>query len=152
MHLLYCLLIVYARYYFQKHKYYRVISDEKYEVVEGVCIAVMPKPLRKYRKIRIMDDNGNESSLLLGKQSKIKIGYRYHFYFKETDHISLGSEYFDSALSADCFLDYEELGEFAAEAFKRYAKLPEKDIALLSKYSKIFKVSDKVRSYLEVLL
>ena len=95
--------------------YYRVMSDEKYEVVEGTCIAVMPKPLRKYRKIRIMDDNGNESSLLLGKQSKIKIGYRYRFYFKETDHISLGSEYFDSALSSDCFLGYEELGEFAAD-------------------------------------
>jgi len=95
--------------------YYRVISGEKYEVVEGTCIAVMPKPLRKYRKIKIMDDNGNESSLLLGKQSKVKIGYRYRFFFKETDHISLGSEYFDSALSSDCFLGYEELGEFAAE-------------------------------------
>lgn len=94
--------------------YYRVISNQKYEVVEGTCIAVMPKPLRKYRKIKIMDDNGNESSLLLGKQSKVKIGYRYRFFFKETDHISLGSEYFDSALSSDCFLGYEELGEYTA--------------------------------------
>lgn len=95
--------------------YYHVITGEKYEIVEGTCVAVMPKPLRKYRKIKIMDDNGNESTMLLGKQSKVKIGYRYRFFFKETQHISLGSEYLDSAMSSDCFLGYEELGEFAAE-------------------------------------
>lgn len=75
----------------------------------------MPKPLRKYRKIKIMDDNGNESTMLLGKQSKVKIGYRYRFYFKETQRISLGSEYLDSAMSSDCFLGYEELGEFSTQ-------------------------------------
>ena len=105
-----CVLCLYKAF-----DYYRIMSDGKYEVVEGTCIAVIPKPLRKYRKIKIMDDEGNESSLLLGKQSKIKIGYRYRFYFKETDRISLGNEYFDSALSSDCFLGYEELGEFAAD-------------------------------------
>lgn len=95
--------------------YYRVIGGEDYEVVEGTCVAIMPKPLRKYRKIKIMDDNGNESTMLLGKQSKVKIGYRYRFYFKETQHVSLGSEYLDSAMSSDHFLGYEELGEFAAD-------------------------------------
>ena len=78
-------------------------------------MAVLPKPLRRYRKIKIMDDKGNESSMLLGKQSKVKIGYRYRFYFKETQHISLGSEYLDSAMSSDSFLGYEELGEYAAD-------------------------------------
>lgn len=94
--------------------YYRIIAGRSYEMVEGTCVAITPKPLRKYRKIKIMDDNGNESSLLLGKQSKVKIGFRYRFYFKETRRLSLGSEYFDSALSSDCFLGFEELGEFAA--------------------------------------
>lgn len=93
--------------------YYRIIAGEDYETVEGICVSVTPKPLRKYRKIKIMDDNGVESSLLLNKQSKVKIGYCYRFYFKETQRISLGSEYLDSALSSDCFLGYEELGEFA---------------------------------------
>ena len=95
--------------------YYRVIVGEDYEIVEGTCISITPKPLRKYRKIKIMDDNGVESSLLLNKQSKVKIGYRYRFYFKETQHISLGSEYLDSALSSDCFLGYEELGEYTEQ-------------------------------------
>lgn len=39
-----------------------------------------------------------------------------------------------------------------AEAFKRYAMRKDKDIPLLSKYSKLLKVEEKVRSYLEVLL
>mgnify|MGYP000083358065 CR=1 FL=1 len=59
---------------------------------------------------------GNMDTMLLGKQSKVKIGYRYRFYFKETQHISLGSEYLNSAMSSDHFLGYEELGEFTAEA------------------------------------
>ncbi len=42
--------------------------------------------------------------------------------------------------------------QLITQAFKEYAKLPDKNIALLSEYSKIFKVSNKVRSYLEVLI
>ena len=42
--------------------------------------------------------------------------------------------------------------QLISQAFKEYAKLPDKNIALLSEYSKVFKVSKKVRSYLEVLL
>ena len=85
-------------------------------MVEGTCVGIVPKPLRKYRKIRIMDDDGNESALLLGKHSKIQIGFRYRFYFKKTQRLTLGSEYFDSALSSDCFLGFEELGELGDHA------------------------------------
>lgn len=78
-------------------------------MVEGTCVGIVPMLLRKYRKIRIMDDDGNESALLLGKHLKIQIGFRYRFYFKKTQRLTLGSEYFDSALSSDCFLGFEEL-------------------------------------------
>lgn len=88
---------------------YLVVSKKKYEIVEGTCVGIVPKPMRRFRKIRIMDDKGNESSLLLSKQSKIKIGDRYRFYFKQTQRISLGSDYFDAAMSSDCFLGYEVL-------------------------------------------
>jgi len=54
--------------------------------------------------------------MLLGKQLKVKIGYRYRFYFKKTQHISLGNEYLNSAIFSDHFLGYEELGEFSGEA------------------------------------
>lgn len=96
----------------------RIIIKQTYEVVEGTCVGIVPKPLRKYRKIRIMDDEGNESALLLGKHSKIQIGFRYRFYFKKTQRLTLGSEYFDSALSSDCFLGFEELGELEAAGDK----------------------------------
>lgn len=93
---------------FKAFSIYQIILKKQYEVVEGTCIGIVPKPLRKYRKIRIMDDEGNESTLLLHKQSKIKIGDRYCFYFKRTTHLTLGNEYLDTAMSSDCFLGYEE--------------------------------------------
>src|SRR5665647_2653089 len=42
--------------------------------------------------------------------------------------------------------------QIVTEAFKRYTKLNNKDIPLLSQYAKIFRVEKKLRSYLEVLL
>ena len=35
----------------------------------------------------------------------------YKFYFKKTTRVTLGNEYFDSALSSDCFLGYEAAAE-----------------------------------------
>lgn len=94
---------------------FRLAVKKEYETVEGICVGITPKPLRKYRKIRIMDAEGNEFALLLDKHSKIKIGFRYRFFFKRTQRLTFGSEYFDSAMSSDCFLGYEELGESIAE-------------------------------------
>ncbi len=90
-------------------EYYRIIAGKRYETVEGVCVAITPKPLTRYRKIKITDDDGSEYALLIDKHSKIKIGARYRFYFKETRRLSFGSEYLDSAISYDCFLGYEEV-------------------------------------------
>lgn len=42
--------------------------------------------------------------------------------------------------------------QIVSEAFKRYAKIDNKNITLLSEYSKIFRVEKRIRSYLEVLL
>lgn len=49
------------------YTFYQTISKKEYEVVEGTCVSIVPKPLRKYRKIRIMDDDGNESALYLAQ-------------------------------------------------------------------------------------
>lgn len=90
---------------------FRIASKKDYEIVEGTCTAIVPKLLNKFRKIKITDDEGNETTLLLAKQSKIAIGERYKFYFKKTTRVTLGNEYFDSALSSDCFLGYEAATE-----------------------------------------
>lgn len=88
---------------------YRIVCKQEYEVVEGTCVGMISKPMRKYRKVRIMDDADNELTLLLGKQEKVKIGFRYRFYFKKTQRFSVGSESIDAALSSDGFLGFEEL-------------------------------------------
>lgn len=88
--------------------FYVTVSNKEYEVVEGSCISVTPILIRKQKKIKIKDNEGNERYLILSKHSRITIGTEYKFYFKETKRISLGSEYFDSVLSSDCFLGYEE--------------------------------------------
>ena len=92
---------------FKAFTMYRVASKKDYEVVEGTCSAIVPKLFPKFRKIKITDDEGNETTLLLSKQSKVSIGEKYRFYFKKTTRVTLGNEYFDSALSSDCFLGYE---------------------------------------------
>lgn len=88
---------------------FQVASKKDYEIVEGTCSAIVPKLLPKFRKIKITDDEGNETTLLLSKQSKVSIGERYRFYFKKTTRVTLGNKYFDSALSSDCFLGYEPI-------------------------------------------
>jgi len=95
------------QYIFKAFTMYRVASKKDYEIVEGTCSAIVPKLFPKFRKIKITDDEGNETTLLLSKQSKVSIGERYRFYFKKTTRVTLGNEYFDSALSSDCFLGYE---------------------------------------------
>ena len=93
---------------------YQTISKQKYEIVEGACIGVSSKPFRKHFTVKIMDDAGIESSLRFGKQTKVKIGLRYRFYFKQGQRMSVGNAYFDTALASDNFLGLEELGEFVA--------------------------------------
>ena len=90
---------------------YRAIAAARYEVVEGTCVAVKHRLLRKHFTIKLMDDAGLESTLRLGKQAKVKIGFRYRFYFSRVEKVSLGSEYLDAALSHGAFLGYEELGD-----------------------------------------
>lgn len=91
--------------------FYVTVSNEEYEAVKGTCILVSPIFIRKQKKIKIVDKDENERSLILGRHSKIDVGKSYTFYFKSTKRISLGSEYFDSVLSSDCFLGYEETKE-----------------------------------------
>lgn len=91
---------------------YRTIFRQEYETVMGTCVAITTLPLRKCRRIKVMNDRGIVSTLLLVKQAKIKIGYQYRFFFKKNARSSMGSEYLDTALSTDCFLGYEELGKY----------------------------------------
>ena len=88
---------------------YYTIAHKKYEELEGTCVGVSVKPLRKYSVIKIMDKNAVESTLRLGKDIRIKIGLKYRFYFSRRFNFTLGNEYFDTVLSSNQFLGFEEL-------------------------------------------
>ncbi len=91
---------------------YETAVRHKYETVEGTCVGISTKPFQKYTRIRILNQDGVETTLRIGKQSKIKIGFQYCFYFKQNERLSLGSDYLDTILVTDYLLSYEELGEF----------------------------------------
>ena len=66
--------------------------------------------LHRYRKVQLMDDQGAETTLLLSKASRFRIGSRYRFYFQAGSRPAVGNNYLDAALSTNRFLGYEELG------------------------------------------
>lgn len=91
---------------------FMTMHEKRYEIVEGTCVSVSRIPVGKKKKIRIMDNDGNETDLLLGRNDIVKIGHIYRFYFKDTERLTIGNSYLDSALNADCFLGYEQIGVF----------------------------------------
>lgn len=98
---------------------WRTIAGGRYDVVEGVCVSIAATHLRKQSKVRVMDKDGVEATLCLGKQSGVKIGFCYRFYFKSGQRLALGSEYLDTALSTDQFLGFEELGKYTFPSEKK---------------------------------
>lgn len=91
---------------------WHIVSFNDYEIIDGVCIGVASPPLRKYRRIKVMNETGEEITLLLNKQARINIGMRYRFYFQNCSKPVVGNEYLDMSLAANTFLGYEEIGEF----------------------------------------
>jgi len=89
---------------------YRVISRGEYVAVEGTCVGVSSKLLRKQFTVRVMDD-GVETSLRVGKQTKVKIGVRYRFYFRLGELTPLDSDFLNSLLVGDLFLGVEVVGD-----------------------------------------
>lgn len=97
---------------------YLLIVHQRYTTMEGVCVSITPKPLRRYRKVRMMDKDGVETTLLLDNRTKLRIGFSYRCYFKEGYRPSLGSDYLDAALSNGGFLGIEEKGEYTQDKEK----------------------------------
>lgn len=92
---------------------YRLIAAARYTVMDGVCTAIMQTPLRKYRNVRIVDDQDHEITLVLPKQDKVEIGRRYRFYFKSSEHIRTGNSFLDTSLPTDGFLGLEEISNYS---------------------------------------
>ena len=85
-----------------------MISRNEYDIVTGTCLGIIAVPFHRYRKILLLTDAGNETTLLLGKQHRIKPGTSYRFYFQRNGPAPLGNDYLDAILSTNLFLGYEE--------------------------------------------
>ena len=94
---------------FRTRSIWTLISNDRYEMVEGVCSGVTSPPFRRYRKIHLLDGNGAEFTLLLDRNARFHIGTPYRFYFQKDARPLVGNSYLDASLSTNTFLGYEEI-------------------------------------------
>lgn len=94
---------------FRSKSIWTLISNDRYEMVEGVCSGVTSPPFRRYRKIHLLDGNGTEFTLLLDRNARFHIGTPYRFYFQKDARPLVGNPYLDASLSTNTFLGYEEI-------------------------------------------
>ena len=92
---------------FRSKSIWTLISNDRYEMVEGVCSGVTSPPFRRYRKIHLLDWNGAEFTLLLDRNARFHIGTPYRFYFQKDARPLVGNPYLDASLSTNTFLGYE---------------------------------------------
>ena len=94
---------------FRSKSIWTLISNDRYEMVEGVCSGVTSPPFRRYRKIHLLDGNGAKFTLLLDRNARFHIGTPYRFYFQKDARPLVGNPYLDASLSTNTFLGYEEI-------------------------------------------
>ena len=94
---------------FRTRSIWTLISNDRYEMVEGVCSGVTSPPFRRYRKIHLLDGNGAEFTLLLDRNARFHIGTPYRFYFQKDARPLVGNSYLYASLSTNTFLGYEEI-------------------------------------------
>lgn len=102
---------------------YRLIAAARYIVMDGVCTAIMQTPLRKYRNVRIVDDQEHKITLVLPKQDKVEIGRRYRFYFKSSERIRTGNSFLDTSLPTDGFLGLEEISRMEQQCHSPHIQM-----------------------------
>ena len=86
--------------------FYRIGINERYEAISGTVVRISPKLLGKFSTVKIMDDNGIETTLRLPKSSRLRIGNKYDMYFAK-DTLSTGRSGIDERISTDSLLGYQ---------------------------------------------
>ena len=86
------------------------VRKKAYTVLEGICTGACMNLLGGTQNICLADAEGNEYSLVIGKDHKIRTGISYRFYFRNPDGISPGSNpLLKKALLTDNLLGVEEM-------------------------------------------
>lgn len=102
--------------------FYRMVQAESYEVVEGVCIELGRPGLRKRRRVRLLQEDGNEYAVLLDKRTPLRIGNRYRIYFRREDDGGQDVNLFPCFAAEGQFLGLEDMGEYHAAASSKSDK------------------------------
>ena len=87
---------------------YRLIAGSEYQTAEGVCIHIKNAPLHRQRSISLLMESGEEQTILLDKQVKVRIGNCYRVYFRQIPAPC-------PSITQDLFLTLEDLGEYQTE-------------------------------------
>ena len=95
--------------------FFRLVSKQAYETVEGVCIGIKKAPLRKQRSLCLLTESGAEHTITLDKQTPVRISNCYRAYFQPSGTASEAAP-LQSFLAQDQFLALEDLGEYRAGA------------------------------------
>ena len=89
-----------------------VRSQEAYETVEGVCVAIRRAPLGGHQRIRLMDESGTAHDLLLARHQRFLIGSSYRVYLQSPPGAALP----EARIPHGALLGLEDLGECQAES------------------------------------
>lgn len=87
---------------------YRLIAGGEYQTAEGVCIHIKNAPLRRQRSISLLMESGEERTILLDKQIRVRIGNCYRVYFRQIPAPR-------PSITQDLFLTLENLGKYQTE-------------------------------------
>lgn len=86
------------------------VRKKAYTVLEGICTDVRINLPGSTLNICLVDAEGNEHRLVIGKDHKIRTGLSYRFYFRNPDGISPGrNPLLKKALLTDNLLGVEEM-------------------------------------------
>ncbi len=87
------------------YNFYRLIHNEAYRILSGVCIKQTSMTLKKTSQTIFVDEKNREHRLILDKNSKLLSGHYYRLYFRKAVGLDSG----DLDYSSMDLLGYEEL-------------------------------------------
>ena len=89
--------------------FYRVAAREEYTVLEGVCVMLQQNPIRKSRRVKIVDGEDQIHVLALDKRVKLRVGHLYRFYLRQPGAAQALSSQTALPAPPDELLGYEEI-------------------------------------------
>ncbi len=87
------------------YSFYRLIRNEAYQILSGICIKQTSMPLKKTSQTIFVDEKDSEHRLILDKDIKLFSGHHYRLYFRQPAGLDSGYNRYSSM----DILGYEEL-------------------------------------------